>query len=184
MQKEEDYQTLRVYDSTLQPPAEDERLRKEQLLKTGFLSWSKTDFQNFVQGCEKFGRQSLQEIAEFVQKPVDQVTRYSKTFWKRLEQLSQKDRIKKAVQQGEDRIAARKHNQELLQWKSTQAYEIDFNQNIYTKFRSKLFTLEADRFLVQMLHKFGVNNFAAVREKIREEPIFRFDNFFKSRSES
>jgi|JI61114C2RNA_FD_contig_31_5515327_length_1106_multi_4_in_0_out_0_3 SWI/SNF-related matrix-associated actin-dependent regulator of chromatin subfamily A member 5 len=71
MQKEEDYQTLRVYDSTLQPPAEDERLRKEQLLKTGFLSWSKTDFQNFVQGCEKFGRQSLQEIAEFVQKPVD-----------------------------------------------------------------------------------------------------------------
>jgi SWI/SNF-related matrix-associated actin-dependent regulator of chromatin subfamily A member 5 len=37
---------------------------------------------------------------------------------------------------------------------------------------------------VQMLHKCGVNNFVAVKEKIREEPIFRFDNFLKSRSES
>lgn len=61
---------------------------------------------------------------------------------------------------------------------------MDFNPAIYTKFRSKLFTLEADKFLVQTLHKMGINNMGLVRDKIRQEQMFRFDNFFKSRTES
>lgn len=37
---------------------------------------------------------------------------------------------------------------------------------------------------MQNLHILGVHNIAAVRDKIREEQMFRFDNFFKSRTES
>ena len=44
--------------------------------------------------------------------------------------------------------------------------------------------MEADRFLVQNLLELGVNNMSAVRDLIRSEPMFRFDHFFRSRTES
>lgn len=61
---------------------------------------------------------------------------------------------------------------------------MDFNPSVYTKFRSKLFTLEADRFLVQNLLEVGSGNMSVVRDLIRSESMFRYDHFFRSRTES
>lgn len=62
-------------------------------------------------------------------------------FWLRLDELPEGARIRKAIEQGEERMANRKHHNELLDWKYAQGKEIDFNNTVYTKFRSKLFTL-------------------------------------------
>lgn len=61
---------------------------------------------------------------------------------------------------------------------------MDFNPSVYTKFRSKLFSMEADRYLVQKLLELGGSNMPAVRDLVRGESMFRFDHFFRSRTES
>jgi hypothetical protein len=48
-----------------------------------------------------------------------------------------------------------------------QGHETDFNPTVYTKFRSKLFTIEADKFLVQNLLDVGMSNMSIVRDLIR-----------------
>lgn len=59
---------------------------------------------------------------------------------------------------------------------------MDFNPSVYTKFKSKLYSTEADRYLAQNIYELGLKNMAQVREKIRKEPMFRFDHFFRSRT--
>lgn len=55
---------------------------------------------------------------------------------------------------------------------------------IYTKFKSKLFSIEADRFLAETVYELGPRSMTQVKERIRDEPIFRFDHYFRSRGES
>lgn len=59
---------------------------------------------------------------------------------------------------------------------------MDFNPSVYTKFKSKLYSTEADRYLAQNIYELGLKNMGQVREKIRKEPMFRFDHFFRSRT--
>lgn len=44
--------------------------------------------------------------------------------------------------------------------------------------------MEADRYLVQKLLELGGSNMPAVRDLVRGESMFRFDHFFRSRTES
>ena len=61
---------------------------------------------------------------------------------------------------------------------------MEFNPAVYTKFRSKLFSIDADRFLAQNVYKLGLKHMNQVKEKIRVESMFRFDHFLRSRTES
>ncbi len=71
------------------------------MLKTGFTDWSKNDFNNFIAGCEKFGRNNFTEIAKLIGgKTAEEVQKYSETFWKRTDELSEKERITKQIQTG------------------------------------------------------------------------------------
>jgi SWI/SNF-related matrix-associated actin-dependent regulator of chromatin subfamily A member 5 len=65
-----------------------------------------------------------------------------------------------------------------------QGHEVDFNSTVYTKFRSKLFTIEADKYLMQNMLELGMNNMFIVRDLLRTESMFRFDHFFRTRTES
>lgn len=69
----------------------------------------------------------------------------------------------KQIQGGEEKIANKKHHTELLEWKASKCYEIDFNPQIYTKFKSKLFTIDADRYLAQCAYKFGLKSMSLIR---------------------
>ena len=113
-----------------------------------------------------------------------EVTAYHKAFWENINDLTEKDRVLKQIQTGQEKIANKKYNMELLEWKASKCYEIDFNPQIYTKFKSKLFTIDADRYLAQMAYKYGLKNMSLIKEKIRTEAMFRFDHHFRSRTES
>lgn len=105
-------------------------------------------------------------------------------FWARIDELSESDRILKQIKAGEEKIANKKYNMELLEWKANKCYEIEFNPQVYTKFKSKLFSLDADRYLAQCAYKYGLKNMSLIRDKIRTEPMFRYDYHFRSRTES
>eukprot|EP00959_Pyramimonas_sp_CCMP1952_P320335 6704123-Pyramimonas_sp.AAC.1 len=42
--------------------SEPEKAERDRLLTEGFSSWSKRDFNNFVRGCERYGREDLDRI--------------------------------------------------------------------------------------------------------------------------
>lgn len=87
---------------------------KNKLLDTGFKSWNKTDFNSFITASEKFSRNNLKEIAKFLGKDLDEVEEYHKVFWEKIDELSDKERIIKQIQSGEDKIANKKYNMLLL----------------------------------------------------------------------
>jgi SWI/SNF-related matrix-associated actin-dependent regulator of chromatin subfamily A member 5 len=70
------------------------------LLATGFRDWSKQDFNNFITGSEKYGRKNFEQISQIVGKSQQEVEKYSIVFWARVEELSEKDRILKQIQNG------------------------------------------------------------------------------------
>lgn len=45
---------------------------------------------------------------------------------------------------------------------------MEFNPSVYTKFKSKLYSVEADRYLAQNIYEMGLRNMTQVREKIRK----------------
>lgn len=79
LQKEEEFNNAK--EGQAEPLNMEEQMLKEELMETGFTSWSRQDFTNFVTGCEKHGRKSHDLIAELVSKPIDEITRYASVFW-------------------------------------------------------------------------------------------------------
>jgi len=71
------------------PLTEEEHAEKEELQSVGgFDSWTKRDYQAFIRGCEKFGRNDLDGIAtEVIGKAPEEVKRYSETFWQRYKEI-------------------------------------------------------------------------------------------------
>jgi SWI/SNF-related matrix-associated actin-dependent regulator of chromatin subfamily A member 5 len=61
---------------------------------------------------------------------------------------------------------------------------MDFSSTFYSKFKSKLFSIEADRYMAEKVLKLGTKNITKLKESIREEPMFRFDHYFRTRNET
>jgi SWI/SNF-related matrix-associated actin-dependent regulator of chromatin subfamily A member 5 len=57
-------------DESLSP---EEYELKEQLLETGFRTWTKNDFMRFVSGCEKYGRQNYDRISKKLARDISEV---------------------------------------------------------------------------------------------------------------
>jgi SWI/SNF-related matrix-associated actin-dependent regulator of chromatin subfamily A member 5 len=73
----------------------------DDLLKTGFTDWSKQEFLDFIAGSEKFGRDSVEQIAEFIKtKNVEDVKAYRAAFWQRIHELADKEKYVKQIERG------------------------------------------------------------------------------------
>lgn len=171
-----------------EPVTESERAEMEELRKYGYNNWLKRDFWAFLRGCEKYGRENLEEIASEVEtKTFEEVKEYSEVFWQRYTQLPDYETIIERIEKGEEKIRKR----DLVQ---TQLSNI-INQYKYplqqlyipygTAQQVKNFTEEEDRFLLVGLEKYGYNTddvYELIRREIRQYPAFRFDWFIKSRT--
>jgi len=166
---------------------EDEQLEKEDLLKEGFSSWSKRDFNQFIRLNEKFGREDIEAISREVEgKSAEEVVEYSKAFWERCGELQDSERIMAQIEKGEARIQRRALIKKALDAKVAR-YKAPFHQLriAYGTNKGKNYTEEEDRFLVCMLHKLGFdkeNVYEDLRAAVRCAPQFRFDWFIKSRT--
>merc|ERR1712228_76495 len=166
---------------------EDEQIEKEDLLKEGFSSWSKRDFNQFIRLNEKYGREDIDAISKEVEgKSAEEVIEYSKVFWERCNELTDIERIMAQIERGESRIQRRALIKKALDAKIAR-YKAPFHQLriAYGTNKGKNYTEEEDRFLVCMLHKLGFdkeNVYEELRASVRNAPQFRFDWFIKSRT--
>jgi len=165
-------------------PADKEQ-EKQILLSEGFGNWSRREFQAFVRGCERHGREAYETIAaEIGSKSVKEVKEYAKAFWKYgPERIDQFGKIRRAIEEGEARIARREEMEESLKLKvSRYADPLRELQISYGAYKGKGFTEEEDRFLVCMTYQLGYGRWEELKMEIRKAWQFRFDWFIKSRT--
>lgn len=194
---EEDTLEQRVEDQALEqkmideaePLTEEEIAEKDNLAEHGFGDWNKRDFQQFINGSARYGRNDFENIAlEVDSKEPDEIKKYSKVFWKRYKEIGNWEKHISAIKEGEQKAQRVIEQREMLR-KKLKMYrvplqQLKLNYTVSTT-NKKVYTEEEDRFLLVMLDKYGLDSegvHEAIRDEIRESPLFRFDWFFLSRT--
>ena len=171
------------------PLTDEERQEKEELATQGFAEMNKRDFQQFINGSAKAGRNDYEGIAKEVgSKSAAEIKAYAKVFWQRYTEISDYQKYIKVIEDGEERARRIEHQRKLLRKKMQQhrvpLQQLKINYSVSTT-NKKVYTEEEDRFLLVLLDQFGIDSeglYENMREAIRKSPLFRFDWFFLSRT--
>ncbi|KAI7028329.1 chromatin remodelling complex ATPase chain ISW1, partial [Hortaea werneckii] len=172
-----------------EPLTEKEQAEKEKLTNEGFGEWNKRDFQQFVNGSAKYGRNNYDNIAlEVDSKDANEIKKYAKVFWKKYQQIQNWEKHIAAIEEGEQRQRRVVQQRDMLRRKMRMyrvpLQQLKLNYTVSTT-NKKVYTEEEDRFLLVMLDKYGLDSeglYEKIRDEIRESPLFRFDWFFLSRT--
>ncbi|KAL8932992.1 MAG: hypothetical protein Q9216_006573 [Gyalolechia sp. 2 TL-2023] len=168
---------------------EAERAEKETLSEQGFAAWNRRDFQQFINGSAKHGRQNYSGIAEEVDgKNEKEIKEYAAKFWQKYKTIADYPKYIATIEAGEDKARKLNHQRKMLR-KKMEMYrvplqQLKLNYSVSTT-NKKVYTEEEDRFLLVMLDRLGVDGegiHERIRDEIRESPLFRFDWFFLSRT--
>jgi len=168
--------------------SEDEQAERDKLLEEGFHDWTKRDLSNYIKACERWGRHNTKEVSKEVEgKTEEQVKLYHTVFWKRYDELEDKEKIIKRIEDGEAKINRRLETEALLKEKVSK-YTDPFNQLAIsyegqsTQLKATKFNEEEDRYLLCMSQKLGYGNWEGIKAELRNAPQFRFDWYIKSRT--
>lgn len=171
------------------PLTEEDQAKKAKMSEEGFSTWNRRDFQQFINGSAKFGRNDYVGIAtEVDSKEPDEVEEYAEVFWKRYTEIQDYPKYLRVIEQGEEKLRKMNHQRKMLR-KKIEMYrvplqQLKINYTVSTT-NKKVYTEEEDRFLLVMLDRYGVDGeglYEKIRDEIRESPLFRFDWFFLSRT--
>lgn len=171
------------------PLTEEEQTKKAKMSEEGFSNWNRRDFQQFINGSAKFGRNDYAGIAtEVDSKEPEEVEEYAEVFWKRYTEIQDYPKYLRVIDQGEEKLRKMNHQRKMLR-KKIEMYrvplqQLKINYTVSTT-NKKVYTEEEDRFLLVMLDRYGVDGeglYEKIRDEIRESPLFRFDWFFLSRT--
>ncbi|OTB07097.1 hypothetical protein M426DRAFT_54432 [Hypoxylon sp. CI-4A] len=168
---------------------EEEQEEKKKLSTQGFGDWNKRDFQQFINGSGRYGRNDYERIADEVDsKTAPEIKAYAKVFWQRYEEITDYPKYLQVIETGEERMRKTEHQRKMLRKKMQQyrvpLQQMKINYSVSTT-NKKVYTEEEDRFLLVMLDRYGIDSegvYERIRDEIRESPLFRFDWFFLSRT--
>ena len=172
-----------------EPLTEQEKEAKSEMQAQGFAHWNRRDFQQFVNGSAKFGRNNYDGIAtEVDSKSPEEVEEYARAFWKNYRSIAEWSKYTTSIEAGEERLRKTEHQRKMLR-KKMQMYrvplqQLKINYTVSTT-NKKVYTEEEDRFLLVMLDRHGLDSedlYDKIRDEIRDSPLFRFDWFFLSRT--
>ncbi|KAK8019400.1 chromatin remodelling complex atpase chain isw1 [Apiospora arundinis] len=171
------------------PLNEEELEEKAKLSTQGFGDWNRRDFQQFINGSAKYGKNSYEKMADEVDsKSPAEIKAFAKVFWQRYTEVADYNKYLQVIETGEERRSKTQHQRNMLR-KKMQQYRVPLQQmkvnySVSTT-NKKVYTEEEDRFLLVMLDKLGLdseNLYDRIRDEIRDSPLFRFDWFFLSRT--
>ena len=172
-----------------EPLTEQEQEEKAALIEKGFPEWNRRDFQQFLNGSARYGRDNYEGISEEVDgKNAQEIAAYAKVFWKKYKSIENYQKYVGIIEEGEARTRKLEENRRLLKKKMAMyrvpLQQLKINYTVSTT-NKKVYTEEEDRFLLIMMDKYGIESegiYEKIRDEIRESPLFRFDWFFLSRT--
>lgn len=171
------------------PLIEEEQEKKAIMSEQGFGHWNRRDFQQFINGSAKHGRNNYAGIAEEVDGKVEkEIREYAKVFWQKYRDIQDYPKYIGTIESGEERTRKLTHQRRMLKRKMEMyrvpLQQLKLNYTVSTT-NKKVYTEEEDRFLLVMLDRHGIDGegiHERIRDEIRESPLFRFDWFFLSRT--
>ncbi|KIM31883.1 hypothetical protein M408DRAFT_327281 [Serendipita vermifera MAFF 305830] len=166
---------------------EEEMEIKQKAMAQGFETWSRRDYQQFIKGVERVGKNDLEGIAsDITDKTLEETTAYAKVFWERWKELDDYARIKERFEEGSAKREERTRQTALLSAKlAAVRYPMQELQINYGTVKQKIYSEEEDRYILCRLHYYGIGSedlYEKIKRDITEFPQFRFDWFFKSRT--
>ncbi|CAJ0903934.1 5854_t:CDS:10 [Entrophospora sp. SA101] len=169
-----------------EPLTGEEEAEKNSLMKKAFEDWSKRDFNNFITASAKYGRTAIEEIAEEIEKSLDDVKKYAKVFWERYKELPNYEELIAKIERSEQKMQQTQEIQELIKSKVAQYKNSSYDIQLSSQNKGKsLFTDEEDRYLLMALAKYGYGTegvYEKIRNEIESSECFRFNWFIKSRA--
>ncbi|CAJ2502300.1 Uu.00g096940.m01.CDS01 [Anthostomella pinea] len=171
------------------PLNEEEQEEKQKLSLQGFGDWNRRDFQQFINGSAKYGRNDYERISrEVANKTPSEIKDYAKVFWKRYTEIAEYPKYLGVIDAGEERRGKTEHQRKMLRKKMQQyrvpLQQMKINYSVSTT-NKKVYNEEEDRFLLVLLDRYGIDSegiHERICDEIRESPLFRFDWFFLSRT--
>jgi SWI/SNF-related matrix-associated actin-dependent regulator of chromatin subfamily A member 5 len=188
-QRKADQEAAQAEIDSAEPLTEEEVTLKEKLISQGFPDWNRRDFQQFINGSAKYGRNNYEGISDEVDgKTTSEIKDYAKVFWKKFRTIQGWERHIGVVEEGEARTRKTEEQKRLLALKLKQyrnpLQQMKINYTVSTT-NKKVYSEEEDRFLLVKLNEHGVDSpgiYEQLREDIRDSRLFRFDWFFLSRT--
>ncbi|KAG8986469.1 hypothetical protein FRB94_002794 [Tulasnella sp. JGI-2019a] len=172
-----------------EPLTDEEQRQKEEWEAHPFFSWSKRDFQQFIRGIEKHGRNDYAKIAAEIDdktKTEEEVQAYSELFWQRHTELKDTERLIQRVKEAEAKAAKTREQDAMLKQKvSSYQYPMQELSLQYSQTKGKVYSEEEDRYLLCRLSHHGLDSedvYEKIKKDITDFPVFRFDWFLKSRT--
>ncbi|OQR98525.1 chromatin-remodeling complex ATPase chain [Achlya hypogyna] len=156
---------------------------KDELISQAFADWNKPQFFLFVKLLARYGRANLTAVAREMSKPLDEVTRYAETFWRRGSELNDWEKLRKSIEKGESKLLEieRLAEQTALKVKRYENPLEDLVINYQGK-GGKLFTEEEDRLLLCLVNTYGYGSWDKIKREIHQADVCTFDYYLKSRS--
>ncbi|KAI9719025.1 MAG: hypothetical protein M1812_003654 [Candelaria pacifica] len=184
---ERDLEQKEIDDAT--PLTEKEQEDKARYSEQGFLDWNRRDFQQFLNGAAKHGRDNYADIGSEMDNKIEkEVKEYAKVFWRRYAEIESYPKYIAIIEAGEEKARKLNRQRKMLRRKMEMyrvpLQQLKVNYSVSTT-NKKVYTEEEDRFLLVMLDRFGVDGegiHERIRDEIRDSPLFRFDWFFLSRT--
>ncbi|ELP89209.1 helicase, putative [Entamoeba invadens IP1] len=85
----------------------EEEKRKDELVKSSFLSWDENDFKKWKMGMKKYGREKVDELSVYMNKPVNEVQRYNDLFEKRYKEVEDGEKLYISLYKSENKRKAK-----------------------------------------------------------------------------
>ena len=160
---------------------EDEE-KRDELLEQGFRDWSKREFNSFIKGCENFGRNNFDKIAEEIStKTVEEVKEYSSVFWEKVEILPNAKELVDKIEQGEKDLERLIHINNVLESKRKR---IESGESLFVDYESnQKFNENEDVFLAKYLLQNGYSGWEDLRYKFKTLDEFRFNFLMQTRTD-
>ena len=163
---------------------DEENKEKQDLQESGFEEWDRRDYFRYLQALEMYGTDEYIGIADHLQsKTPEQVEKYTKVFFERLDELADANKVKGIVERTSKMLEFKSKAPELIARKVS-AYQDPYEEMvIYPTQKSKFFSKESDVILLCLTHKHQYGNWKTIKKALRTETKCRFDHLLLSRTE-
>lgn len=157
---------------------------KKALLQRGFGDWTKAHFLNFVKLASRFGRENLSAIAREMNRPLEEIQKYSYAFWKLgPTTITDFEKYAKSISKGESKqLEVKRLAIETSKKVSRYENPWDMMTIAYQGKQGKNYIEEEDRILLCLVHKHGYGAWDKIKDDISAFDRFQFDYYLKSRN--
>ncbi len=147
----------------------------KELLSSGFPNWDRKEYETFLNVIDNYGKDDLNNFTQEIKtKTKKEIEDYMKSFWERINEIPDGQRILKNMEKKEKLERMKRASNMIIKKKceSVTDYE-DVKINYPTNNHQSEYSYEEDQFLIFITNKYGYGNWDEIMKKIkfREESI-------------